>query len=151
MTTEYSPEFDFGTSRNNLQHIAETRVEIPPQALYEGILDVLASRGGGRWKQLDELTLFTQAGILVYVGYNELLSAITDQQVAGITTQDTDSTLSSYEVRRWLESETLLHELYEMNLDNLEVNPVSNFGNLAPARLYGILAAAHLHTPKAVQ
>lgn len=147
MTAEYTPEFDFDASRNRLLRIADHNVEITPQSLYEGIVDVLASRGGQRWEQLDEIGLSTKSGIHVYVGYDEALAELGIQQVAWINTRETDNPSKNYEVRRWVKDGVLLHELYEVvDLDTGEANAVSNFGNLAPARLYGLLTDAHLCT-----
>lgn len=147
MAAEYSPSLDFNLTRENLKGKVESQVEIPMQDLYEGILDVMGSRGGERWRHLDEIGLSTQAGISVRVGYDAPTDE-TNYHIAWIRTEEGDETAHEYEVRRWEEGGGLVHDLYEIDRETGEANAIINWGSLAPARLYSILADAHYYTPK---
>ncbi|MBI4038224.1 hypothetical protein HY387_01040 [Candidatus Daviesbacteria bacterium] len=138
-------EAELKVSRQRLQDIVNTRVEIPAQTLFESVQEVLQVRGGERWNLLDELMLLTPAGIDVFVGWREKSPAY-PWDTTNIGTYD-EGAAHNYEVRHE-EGQSEVYMLYEItNLDTREGNAVSNSGNLAPARLLSILADAHMHTP----
>lgn len=142
MSIEYQPLVTIKESREKLKQIADTAVEVAPEILHECILDVIASRGGKRWRILDEVHLSTRAGMHLIVAYDEK----TIGELAGtwMDVRQGDDTLKVYKVCILDDGP---YELREVNPDAEEEAPVSNWGNLAPARLLGILADAHLHTP----
>lgn len=157
MSVEYQPLINLPDSRNKLRGIAESQVEIPEKALFEGILDVLASRvGKDRWKNWDGLQLSTRPG---HFG-----------SVTRVVVWHTDSTMSVWRYdRAWMSTEgnqtrhtyyvekeesqvsgdgpCVLYERDQEGNDDND-NAVSNWGELAPARLFSILADAHWHTRK---
>jgi len=86
MAIEYQPLTSLDASRVKLREIAALEPEIEDQTLYEGILDVMASRGGEKWKQLDELWLNTDHGIKLIIGCSE--PPVESNELVFITTVD---------------------------------------------------------------
>lgn len=154
MSAEYQPETRLRASRAKLHRVATTQVEISDQTLYEGVLDVLASRGGRRWKNLDELWLKTKsAAIDLVVGYR---SGHPSRYVFIETTQQ-DQVRGRYRIVREPGDTTRpdIPDIYELrsldpreDFDDDRFEAVSNQGSLGPARLFAILDDAHSHTPK---
>lgn len=158
MSVEYQPLSNLPDSRNKLRGIAESRVEIPEKALFEGILDVLASRvGRNRWRNWDELQLSTRLGHYgsvteVAVWHTDSTGSVWRYDRAWISTTEGDETGHTYYVEK---EESQVHDdgpyvLYERDPEGNDDNnsAVSNSGNLASARLYSILADAHWNTRK---
>lgn len=104
------------------------------------------SRGGERWKNLDELSIKTSGGIDVIVGFYEE-SEGEPYDTAWIETTDASNIHKNYHARRSTNGGLASYELLEINSNTEEENAVSNQGHLAPARLVSILADAHFHTP----
>ncbi len=147
----YQPEADLEASRTKLIQLSETQVEIDEKSLFTGVLDVLASRGGERWRKLDELRLKTKAGMRIMVGYEGELED--EREKVFLCVNQTDGKAKSYEVvvdcydpQFGYVFETVEISDKEIEPDNW-YNPVSNWGYLAPARLYAILADAHRNSP----
>lgn len=147
MVAEYTPEFNLATSQAKLQNLADTQVEVSEQALHEGILDVLASRGGERWKKLDEIYLGrAKTGMRVYVGFREPRLPDEPYPHAFMQVDQLDGKHLSYQVRN--ESGGVC-ELAKVDFTTGSYNPVSNLlpDNPAAARLLSILADAHSNSP----
>lgn len=150
MSVEYTPEFNLSASQAKLLTIVSEQVEVPDQLLFEGIIDVLASRGGERWKKLDELRLSTnsqntKSSMIITVGFDDPSEGNFPNQAAWISILQADQTTKEYEVAQ-LEKD--LYELREItDIETGEKEAVSNTGGLADGRLLSILAEAHNLTP----
>lgn len=147
-SSEHKPELDLEASRVKLQSIVERQVEVSEETLFNSIQDVLASRAGGRWREIDECVLYTKSGIQVFVGYNGPIEG-EPWEVAWMQAGLPGEVQKNYEVRKRSEDGVYGYELGEVDVETEpeEFNPVSNYGDLAPARLLSILADAHLNTP----
>lgn len=148
-SAEHRPELDIEVSRAKLQNIVETQIEVSEETLFNSVQDMLSSRAGERWKRIDEYGLSTKAGLSVVVGYNEPVESEPWESVWVQVTQR-DETRKIYEVRKRGENGASWYELGEVDDLESEVEeftPVSNYGDLAPARLLSILADAHSNTP----
>ena len=146
--TEYIPETDLKTSQEKLNYTASHQVEIRRQDLFEGVSDVLASRAGERWKESGELGLWTSANLMLFVGYDQL--AIREGfEAVRISTRQLDGVDNMYSVTkdRRLTGTGYVYELLEHNISDGTSEAVENFGHLATARLYALLAQAQAHTP----
>ncbi|MBI2334324.1 hypothetical protein HYU96_00825 [Candidatus Daviesbacteria bacterium] len=158
MSVEYQPLTNLRDSRIKLIGTAESQVEISKKALFEGILDVLASRvGGNRWRNWDNLQLSTGIGRFgsvtrLVVWHTDSTMSVWREDRAWISTTEGNGARHTYYVEK--EQSQVNNDgpyvLYERDPEGNDDNDnaVSNSGGLAPARLFSILAEAHWHTRK---
>lgn len=145
MVPEYSPITDLIVSQRRMQAIASTQVEISPQQLYESFLDVMASRGGERWRQLDEIWLETSSHIRMVLVHTPI--SHDECETVSIGTIQPDNKSNNYSVQREIVGSGPIYELVEDDIEHDTYEVISNIGNLAPARLFSLLTDAHLYSP----
>lgn len=157
MAAEYSPVTDLRESQAKLTRISETQIEVECRVLYESIQDVLASRGGERWRELDQIGVVTGTSIEVLVSFDGPNGGEPPEDeyfIAAMTLvegEEKSRFATSYQIRYWNESGNDLYELQKPDddLDNDGGAAVDNIWgpSLAVARLLSLLADAHANSP----
>lgn len=151
MPIEYQPLTSLTASRAKINTAAAFQVEISEQELFEAACDVLASRGGERWRNLDELLLATRPDVIrMAVGWRG--ETEDSNEFIFINTLQRDHNNAEYRITRrtWQgRPDDPIYELYELEtIDENGLFEATGSNLLASARLYGLLANAHMATRK---
>ncbi len=149
---EYEPIADLNKSRAKLSNLG-TEIVLPVKELFEGVLDVLASRGGERWKSLKSLSLATPSrygDATLEVGYrpkfdDEEEGQETPHVFLNIKQNGNDKMYLIQKENYGPDDfeEYTLNEVYLDPDDGLTTYSDENNSDLGAARLMDFLASAH--------